>query len=420
MRLSTAITFALTVLLATSTLGAVAAVPSASGFTSNSNPDPAATHQPSLETDSDLQSVSATSEPRVQSASLSSNSTSLPPADPAQVIRIQVQDDGDAHWSIESRFLLIGEEGNETFDEWSEAVVSGQRSVGYDAQSFQTELEAAEETTGREMAIGDAGWDEPRTEPLEPETEADLADDIDVENETVRVGVVSYSFTWENFATADEERIYFGDAFDSPDGTWFPSLTSDQRLVIESPDNYALETPTHLVWDGPHHFEDGELEIVFVRGAAPLTGADWYLASALAVLTIGIIVYVIYRLYHAYFDDDSGPDNPPVAAAEAGDSSSSQPANEPSTGSGVELQHEAEPEDDIDPELLSDEERVRRLLKQNGGRMKQASIVTETGWSNAKVSQLLSKMDENGEIEKLRIGRENLITLPDVDPVEMD
>jgi len=56
---------------------------------------------------------------------------------------------------------------------------------------------------------------------------------------------------------------------------------------------------------------------------------------------------------------------------------------------------------------------VLRLLDDNGGRMKQANIVKDTGWSNAKVSQLLSGMDEDDEIQKLRIGRENLITLPD-------
>jgi uncharacterized membrane protein len=48
--------------------------------------------------------------------------------------------------------------------------------------------------------------------------------------------------------------------------------------------------------------------------------------------------------------------------------------------------------------------------------MKQANIVKETNWSNAKVSQLLSSMDEAGRVDKLRIGRENLITLPDEEP----
>ncbi len=71
-------------------------------------------------------------------------------------------------------------------------------------------------------------------------------------------------------------------------------------------------------------------------------------------------------------------------------------------------------------DLLSDEERVEHLLKQNGGRMKQATIVKETNWSNAKVSQLLSAMNENNSVNKLRIGRENLITLPGEDVTDFD
>ncbi|MFC6990132.1 helix-turn-helix transcriptional regulator [Haloplanus sp. GCM10025708] len=75
---------------------------------------------------------------------------------------------------------------------------------------------------------------------------------------------------------------------------------------------------------------------------------------------------------------------------------------------------EAEPEPaEPDVSLLSDEERVEHLLERNGGRMKQAQIVRETGWSDAKVSQLLSSMAEEDRVEKLRLGRENLISLPD-------
>ena len=76
--------------------------------------------------------------------------------------------------------------------------------------------------------------------------------------------------------------------------------------------------------------------------------------------------------------------------------------------------------DPLDQELLSDEEYVERLLKRNDGRMKQAAIVKETDWSNAKVSQLLSSMDEEGRVEKLRIGRENLISFPDEQVGELD
>lgn len=72
------------------------------------------------------------------------------------------------------------------------------------------------------------------------------------------------------------------------------------------------------------------------------------------------------------------------------------------------------------PELLTDADRVRHLLDRHGGRTKQSTIVEETEWSKAKVSRLLSAMADDGEIQKISIGRENLIALDghefDVEP----
>jgi uncharacterized membrane protein len=117
---------------------------------------------------------------------------------------------------------------------------------------------------------------------------------------------------------------------------------------------------------------------------------------------------------------ESSPDEETVAteseppATETVDSSAEAdpPETPPESGSDAESEAAGDEPDSVDLDLLSDEERVEHLLEQNGGRMKQATIVKETGWSNAKVSQLLSSMDEEGQIEKLRIGRENLISLP--------
>lgn len=64
---------------------------------------------------------------------------------------------------------------------------------------------------------------------------------------------------------------------------------------------------------------------------------------------------------------------------------------------------------------LTDEEAVLRLLVSNGGRMKQSRIVESTGWSKAKVSRLLSSMEERDEITKRSHGRENLIFLGTID-----
>jgi len=301
------------------------------------------------------------------------------------------------------------------------------------------------------MSIKDAQWDEPRI--TEPPADGDGSEESKSTTENARIGVISYSFTWTNFATVDSDRIHFGDAFQSEHGTWM-GLTSGQRLVVEAPPEYALETPTQLSWDGPYEFTTDELEIVFVRtGTLPSSASGWLIGGALVIIaTIGTGGYLLAKRDDrtdlpipidrlplperlGFGDRDTNEHSTPAADTATGSdpvSGVDSPSGVATTGrsaaedvdpdrdGGTSLEFEESDYHDIDPELLSDEERVLRLLKQNGGRMKQASIVSETGWSNAKVSQLLSKMDDDDEIEKLRIGRENLITLPGVDLTNFD
>ena len=65
------------------------------------------------------------------------------------------------------------------------------------------------------------------------------------------------------------------------------------------------------------------------------------------------------------------------------------------------------------PELLSNEERVLQLLEQRGGRIKQQDVVSELDWTEAKTSQVVGDLREDDEIEVFRIGRENVLSLPD-------
>lgn len=69
---------------------------------------------------------------------------------------------------------------------------------------------------------------------------------------------------------------------------------------------------------------------------------------------------------------------------------------------------------DTPTEFLSDEGRVVQVLVKNGGRIKQHRITDETGWSKSKVSRILSRMCDDGTVEKITVGRENVITLPEV------
>ncbi|MFC6764489.1 helix-turn-helix transcriptional regulator [Natrinema soli] len=452
MRVSTAITFALTALLIMSLLGAVAVAPVAADPSSDGGRTAVAadrSHPTSaIAPPSDFTTAhrSGSFAPSISSATAVQSDTPSNQTDPdtRQIIRLTVQDNGDVRWSIESHFRVTSDEDAAEFRDYAAEVEASQDGAPYDFGYFRR---TAEQTTGREMSIEDAGWDDPRIVDSSDVTGGDTAADEDV-----RIGIISYSVTWTNFATVEGDRVHFGDAFRTDSGTWM-ELYQGQRLVVETQSNFALETPTQLTWDGPYRFTADELEIVFVRtgngggSGSPLDLSWWWpLVIGGIVVTAGIGGYLLFRR-----DDLSDLPIPTerfpalesigIGGRSASERTSSGDASDgtgPATGAasstakapdragiddggsgtGTHLQFEEPVTEDIDPELLSDEERVLRMLERNGGRMKQATIVSETGWSNAKVSQLLSKMDDDDEIEKLRIGRENLITLPGVDPTK--
>jgi hypothetical protein len=67
---------------------------------------------------------------------------------------------------------------------------------------------------------------------------------------------------------------------------------------------------------------------------------------------------------------------------------------------------------------LSNEERVLRLLRENGGRMKQQDVVQTLGWTDARTSQIVSGLREEEKLESFRLGRENVLRLPEADAAD--
>jgi hypothetical protein len=70
----------------------------------------------------------------------------------------------------------------------------------------------------------------------------------------------------------------------------------------------------------------------------------------------------------------------------------------------------------VDEDMLTDDERIRSLLIQYGGRMKQADITAETPWSKSTVSRKLTTMEEDGTITRVQVGRGNLVFLNGAEP----
>ncbi|WP_158059685.1 helix-turn-helix transcriptional regulator [Halorussus halophilus] len=107
-------------------------------------------------------------------------------------------------------------------------------------------------------------------------------------------------------------------------------------------------------------------------------------------------------------------------AETAGDESDSTvgspPTNAPAAGnddvSGPDSEFSDLPED----AMLTDEDRIRELLTQYGGRMKQTDVTDETDWSKSTVSRKLSKMEDKGLITRVQVGRGNLVFLSGYEP----
>jgi hypothetical protein len=47
--------------------------------------------------------------------------------------------------------------------------------------------------------------------------------------------------------------------------------------------------------------------------------------------------------------------------------------------------------------------------------MKQKAVAEQLGWTDAKTSQVTKKLRENDELEGFRLGRENVLSLPEDD-----
>jgi Uncharacterized membrane-associated protein/domain len=241
------------------------------------------------------------------------------------------------------------------------------------------------------------------------------------------------------FLESDGEDLVLGDVFvlSEQGESWLGRLDDNQRLTIQTPDGYRVDsTPAftprllenNLVIDGPETFDsDNRIRVIY----SPIAGQRGQLADLISstvvigILLAGAILTAGGLLYRRRGDDD-GPPGGPASDVNSGpsDGPGDSPTPDPAATAPSDGSSESEDTTEEDLSLLSDEERVERLLEQNGGRMRQADIVSETGWSDAKVSQLLSKMAQDDRVEKLRLGRENLISLPghqgfdDTDPLD--
>jgi hypothetical protein len=315
-------------------------------------------------------------------------------------LHVQLRPDGDAEWRISKTFNITDANDTRAFERLRDEFLAGNSDENL-LDTYRVANDAAAQATGRDMALRNVS--------------RDYAVDAGE-------GRLIVSFDWTNFAATSGGRLLLQDAFYTPGGTWLNKLEPGNSLIISPPPGYDLtNSPQNsyiergdLRINGETTFGRGDLNIVYesdqgINGTQTGTGTNPVQGDFPLWGGVGLLLVVGLVAALLYLNDQDELPAVGAASTDTDDGGDAPPSPEPTDDA-----------DEIDVELLSDEERVERLLTQNGGRMKQARIVRETGWSNAKVSQLLSAMDEDDRIDKLRIGRENLISFPDEDVTEIE
>lgn len=298
------------------------------------------------------------------------------------VTKIHVQEDGDATWTVEIRQTLETQSAEDAFLALSDRIETANATTSF-RDRLHTTVQKAGERTGREMSV------------------TDFQASAEVQGLSTKQGVVRYTFEWTGFAHGSGDALLLGDAIEGyyvSDGDLLeirlPENTS-AATVEPAPDR---ENGRYLSWTGPQSFGPGEpvieTSLVSPDGDAGTTGTDSVggtepysahdtggvnIPAATFVSLLGLLLagFLFHRLNAT-----------PTAI--------------------LDVREETWTETEAP---VPDGEQVLNILRKNEGRVRQADIAGETGWSEAKVSNVTNRLKREGTIEKQRWGRENILLL---------
>jgi hypothetical protein len=337
------------------------------------------------------------------------------------ITRIGIASNGAATWEITLRTRLKNDSDVAEYERFQERFRSNRsRYLDPFAERMTGVVRAANGSSERKMRG------------------TEFAAETNIQEVPRRWGVVTFRFTWTGFAETEGDAILVGDVFD---GGFF--IGDDDALAIAVPDGYAIAdvspTPDEadggvVEWGGREDFGDGRPSLravpattgdgggsadegngVLGGGTLPLVALGVALLAALAALGVRSGRFGRDGDAHASGDSETADVGAKVSDdGESGTADAKQPAGE-SAGTRSERSVGPAESTESDPALLTDEDRVERTLRDAGGRMKQSDVVDALGWSKSKTSRVLSRMSDDGDVEKLRIGRENVIDLGDDD-----
>ena len=312
------------------------------------------------------------------------------------VTRIDLRPNGNAVWTIRFRTRLSTATDVEEYETFQSAFANDSSQYLSPFEDRMTAVvEGADRQYDREMRA------------------VDFRAETSIQEVPNRWGIVSFQFRWEGFAARNGEQVVVGDVFA---GGLF--ISEGDVLEINVPEGYTVssaapapdETTDGVVqWSGREDFADGRPRVV----AAPPSALP--VDSMLVPAIVGLVVVVgagllAVRRRRSTSEQSAASDQLPTDEAVVGDDHADPAtANDADPSDGTT---DAEGSTGREYDLVTNESQVIDVLEQHDGQMKQADIVEALDWSKSKTSRVLSEMADDGAIEKIRLGRENVIRLP--------
>jgi hypothetical protein len=275
------------------------------------------------------------------------------------VTRIQLFENGSARWTVRIRTRLATGEDVEEYEAFQSRFRNNtSRFLDPFSRRIGNVVAAGNEATGREMRA------------------TDFTASTSIQEVPRRWGIVTYEFTWTNFAASDGTALAAGDVFQG--GIY---LAANDTLALAAPPGHEVPAVSPepddrengtVSWEGERSFTDEHPQVRFGPATDGTTDLPTAPVLGLVVAMLAAVLGVAGVVWYRRREDGSG---------------------EPAT-------------------IRTDADRVRETLAEHGGRMHQSDLVEELDWSASKTSRVLSDMDDEGTVEKLRIGRENIVRLP--------
>lgn len=278
------------------------------------------------------------------------------------LITVEVNENGDAIWTMEKRISLTNQSD---VTDWEEFIKTAQSDNQQELLDFGKRMEwfiaSAGKLSGRPMK----------------------AENFNIMYDTAKspsdsYGIIRYSFNWLNFSRLDNGKIFIGDSFSEG-----MVLSQDNVLVITIPDGYDVESTSpafdkrdgaRLIWDGTlyRNFNRGEPTLVLARSGS----GQWLFFVIFIVIASGAAIFFFMKRKKIH------PQQDPLLS----------PGN-------------------LEIEDLKYEEMIKRFLVRSSGEASQSAIITEISLSKSRVSTILSQMKDKGEIIKIKNGKGNLIRI---------